>query len=176
MPEETNETIESKPRKSLPVKLIVTVLVVAVVEGAGFFAASTMFGGGPKLAYGEESGENVLAGEEPAADATTVEVSVLSKFKVPNRKSGRLMLFDLDLSVKVPSARAEEMKTLVTERQSEISDRVARIVRNASPEQLLEAELKSIRVQFIHAFGEIARDAELVQEVLIPRCVPIRAD
>lgn len=150
---------------------------VAIVEGIGFYTVTKMFGGGPQVAYGEgESEGHVLDGEEPSAIPKTVEVGLLSRFRVPNDQRGRLYIYDFDVAMKVPGHRAKEATQLVKERQSEISDRIARIVRAADPAVLHEPALKTLRMQIQHAVGEIAGDQDVIVEVLIPRCVPMRSD
>jgi hypothetical protein len=179
MMDESQEQSEpvAKPRKRLP-KTAVLIAIVSVVEGGIFFGVMKMFGGGPQVAHGATEGDNVLHGESPAQNekGSSVEVELLQKFRVPNDKSGRLFIYDFDLSVKVSSKRKEEIEKLVSERKGELSDRVARIVRGNDPAVLNEADLKTIRTLLRNAIGELAGDPEIVQEVLIPRCVPIRSD
>lgn len=169
---------EKKPKAKsrVPVTLVI-VLGVTVVEAAGFFVASKLLGGGPAVAYGEgETQGHVLEGEEPSPAANSAEIPLLSKFQVPNDKRGRLYVYDFDVVLKVPGHRAEEATKLVGERQGEIADRVACIVRAADPAVLHEPELKTLRLQLQHAIGEVVHDQDMILEVLIPRCVPIRSD
>jgi hypothetical protein len=56
----------------------------------------------------------------------------------------------------------------------EIADAVASIVRSLDPRYLNEPDLKTFRLQVQRALGEIAADPDLIQAVLIPRCVPMR--
>jgi flagellar basal body-associated protein FliL len=152
------------------------VVGIAVVEGIGFYAATKLLGGGPQAAYGEEGQDHVLDGEDSGLLPSSAEIELLSKFKVPNDKRGRLYIYDFDITLKVPGQREAEVAQLVTERKGEISDRVARLVRAADPALLHEPELKTLRMQIQHAVGEIADDQDIVIEVLIPRCVPLRSD
>ena len=153
------------------------VVCVAVVEGIGFYAATKFFGGGPQVAHGAEGDEgNLLDGAEAGSVPETVEIELLRKFQVPNDQKGRLYVYDFDLAVKVPGHRKEEIEKFAVERQREISDRVARIVRAADPAVLHEPELATLRAQLQRAIGEIAGDQDVIREILIPRCVPIRSD
>lgn len=155
---------------------IILVAIVAVVEAGLFFAAMKMFGGGPQVAHGEQPDTNHLAGAEPAATKESVELELLAKFRVPNDKSGRLFIYDMDLYVKVDAEHKGAIEKVVKERKGELSDKVARIIRGNETDVLHEADLKSLRMQVRHALGELTGDAEIVQEVLIPRFVPMRAD
>jgi len=177
MSEEGAPNKQDTKKKSRVTMALAVVVVVALVEGVVFYAATKLFGGGPQVAHGAgEPQGNLLDGPEAGLLADTVEVEVLTKFKVPNDKRGRLYIYDFDVAVKVPGHRQAEAAQLVTERRRELSDRVARIVRAADPSVLHEPALKTLRLQLQHAIGEVAGDQELVVEVLIPRCVPIRSD
>jgi flagellar basal body-associated protein FliL len=165
-----------KQKSRLPFTLAL-VIGVAVVEGAGFFVATKFFGGGPTVAYGEGEREgHLLQGDEPGSKPQAAEVPVLESFRAPNDRRGRLYIYDFDVVIKVPASRTEEAKQFLTDRKGEVSDRIARIVRAADPAVLHEPELTTLRMQIQHAIGEIAGDPDMVVEVLIPRCVPIRAD
>ena len=156
--------------------MLALVLGVTIVEGVGFYVATKLLGGGPQTTYGGEGQPHVLDGEAPTGPLTTVEVELLSKFRVPNDKRGRLYVYDFDITAKIPGRRQEEAGTLVAERQGEIADRVAQIVRAADPAVLREPALKTLRMQIQHAVGEVLGDQDLLVEVLIPRCVPTRHD
>ncbi len=167
----------SAPKRVPLTATLALVAAVAIVEGIGFYTVTKLFGGGPQVAYGEgEEQGNVLDGEEAGRVSMTVETEVLTRFKVPNDKRGRLYVYDFDLAVKVPRHREADAARLVAERRGELSDRIARIVRAADPTVLHEPELKTLRLQLQHAMGEVAGDQDLILEVLIPRCVPIRSD
>jgi hypothetical protein len=160
-----------KKKKRIPTTVVI-VAAVAIVEGLGFYMAAKLLGSGPQPSYGE-SGEHYSEGGDPQAQAAYAEVAVLAKFKAPNTKSGRLYIYDLDLVVKVPAHRKEDVEKLVNERRGEISDAVARLIRGADPRILAEDELKTFRVQVQHALAPVLGDPDLVRQVLIPRCVPI---
>ncbi len=163
----------AKAGRKLPMKLIL-IVAAAVVQGALLFAVTKMFGGGPQSAHGQEAGhEDVLEGPNPADTPKSIEFELLKAFRVPNESRGRLYIYDLDISVKVAAQRKADMDLLVTERRAELADRVAAIVRSATPDVLNEPELKTLRMKFKYAIGAVADDTDLVLEVLIPRCVPI---
>lgn len=166
-----------KPRKG-PSKLVVMIAIVSVVEAGLFFGAMKMFGGGPQVAHAgeEQGGENVLHGEDPThTKAETVEMELLTKFRVPNDRSGWLYIYDLDLYVKAPKASEEKIAAMIESRKGELSDRIARIIRGNDSAVLSEPDLKTLRTQIRNALGEMAHDPELISEVLIPRCVPMRS-
>ena len=178
MPDEEKQAGQGdQPKKSRLPKTLILVLAIALVEGAGFYTATKIFGGGPQVAHGaEEADGHVLVGEQATEAAITAEIDVLRKFKVPNDKQGRMYIYDFDVVLKVPGSREEDANKLVEERKGEISDHIARIVRGADPGVLHEPELKALRMQLQHAVGEVVGDQDIIVEVLIPRCVPVRAD
>lgn len=174
---EAPEKEGGKKKKSKLTGLLVLVLGIAVVEGVGFYGLTKLFGGGPQTTYGAEGADgHLLEGEQVKNVPTTVEISMLERFRVPNDRSGRLYIYDFDVAVKTPGAREEEATKLVNTRKREISDRVARIVRAADPPVLREPELKTLRTQMQQAIGEVVGDPSLIVEVLIPHCVPVRSD
>jgi flagellar basal body-associated protein FliL len=164
---------DARKKKRIPTTLVI-VVVVTIVEGVGFYAAAKLFGGGPQASFGEP-GEHYAQGENPMGQQASAEVVLLERFKAPNIKSGRLYIYDLDIVIKVPAHEEEEIEKLVADRKGEISDIVARIVRSADPRVLAEDELKTLRMQVQHALTPVFDDddEDLVERVLIPRCVPI---
>ena len=172
MAEETAPT--TKKKRKIP-KTAVIIAAVTVVEAAGFFGAMKMFGGGPSDMYGAD-GEHYVQGNDPTTQLATAEVMVLKKTKIPNSKSGRAYIYDMDVAVVVTSDREEEMKELVEKRGGEIGDRISMIVRSASPDVLEDPEFLTLKMKFREALNKIAGDDTLVLRVLIPRSVQMRAD
>ncbi len=118
-------------------------------------------------------GGHYAAGGDPKDSAATAEVMLLQKFRVPNNRTGRAILYDFDIAVIVRADRKAEMEALVKERAGEISDQVAQIVRGAEARVLQEFDFRTLRTQIQHALAGIVRDDKLVLRVLIPRCVPL---
>ncbi len=193
---EENAAPAPKPKKKLPL-ILGLVLGISLVEGAGFFVAFKVFGGGPKPSYGGEDGRHAVEVEKPAtgghggksaasegegkkggegAEASATEVPLLQKFRVPNNQSGKTYIYDFDLTVVVAAGRKEAAEKLVAGHAGEIADRIAQIVRGAEQKALDEYDFKTVRQQIQRALGEIMGDEKLVERVLIPRCVPIRAE
>jgi flagellar basal body-associated protein FliL len=163
---------EAKPKKKLPMTLIL-VLSVALVEAGGFVLAMKFFGGGPQVAVGAEGGDSAIEAPDDAGPARMAEVELLARFRAPNQKSGRSTIFDMDVFIKVPAARRDEIKQFGEDHKGEIQDHVARIVRSADPKVMLEPDLKTLRMLLRATLAEVFEDPELEIEVLVPRCVPI---
>ncbi|MBK8914400.1 MAG: hypothetical protein IPM64_07320 [Phycisphaerales bacterium] len=163
-------------RRKLP-KTAMLIGGITIVQAVGFFFAFKMFAGPPSPTLGAD-GQHHAAGEDPAGatSSVTAEFSLLEKLRVPNNKSGRMFMYDLDVFVVIAADRRPIVEKLKTERAAEVSDRLAQIVRAADPRILEEDDLRTLRMQMQSALSAISGDPELIQRVLIPRCVPIRAD
>ena len=159
-----------KPKKRLPLILGI-VGGMAVLQGVGFFIIFKTMGGRPEAAHGETS--HAVETAPASQPATLAEVAILKSFRVPNDKTGRMWLYDLDIAVVVPSDQKEQMEKLVEERAGELADCAARIIRGASDRMLQEDDLSLLRSQLAKGFGEIIADDKLIQRVLIPRFVPL---
>jgi hypothetical protein len=159
--------------RSQKMRLVTLVAVIAIVEGALFFALAKFLGGGPQASHGAE--QHVIEGPDPHTQTATVEVPLLSKFRVPNSVEGRTWIYELDLIVQVPSHRREEFERLKTDRTGAISDAVASIVRSLEPRELNEPDLRTLRMRIQRVLTDVAEDQELIRAIWIPRCVPMRA-
>jgi hypothetical protein len=151
-------------------------------KAEGSHAESTPAEGG-KAEGGKAEGGHGSKGEgEGAAPAATsqptgtAEVTVLRNLRVPNEKSGRMWIYDLDISVVVPAGEKERVEGLVKQRGGEIGDTLARIIRSAPDRMLRETDLRALRYQVLEALRSISGEENLVQKVLIPRFVPIPAN
>ena len=161
------------PKKRLSKKTLGIVAGIAVIQGVAFFAVFKFVGGSPKAAHAEES--PAIAAEPVDVPAVVAEVSLLKGFKVPNNKTGRMCLYDIDISVVVAADQKDRMKKIVEDRAGEIGDCVARIVRAATEEILREDDLRILRNQLNEGLMEIVDTKDLIQRILIPRFVPIPA-
>jgi flagellar basal body-associated protein FliL len=172
MPEEEKAEAPVKKKKKIP-KTAVIVGAVALGEAVLFLGAAKLLGGGPDPAHGQDGHYGNQDGE---AKLGTVEVSLVKKFKASNNKAGRLWVYEFDIVAKVPARHEDAMKTLVVERKSEIGDIMLRLVRDAEPHMLAdEADFHTLRQQLLHALRGILDDDEMIQSLLIPRCVPMRS-
>lgn len=171
-PQSAEVVVEGPKKKGLPKKTLGIVAGVAILQGVGFLVVFKMMGGSPEPAHGDQNPVIEPAASQPVQGA---EVRLLKSFKVPNDRAGVLRIYDIDLSIVIPIDRKEEVEQLVAERSASIADRVARIVRGATEQMLRETDLRALRDQLEMGIEEIIGDEDLVQRVLIPKFVPIRA-
>jgi flagellar basal body-associated protein FliL len=157
--------------------------VVMVVEALVLFAGFKMFNGSPQSAGADEvettDGANgTLKGIGVKSEKKKViELNVL-EFKAPNKQTGRLFLYDVSVFVTVKTEFKERVEAAFKEREATIKDRVRTIISQSDPEKLgggTEPGLETLRRQVKHQLDEIIGDG-MIEEVLIPRCIPYRQD
>lgn len=162
---------------------------VMLVEAVVLFAGFKFLGGGAKPAgadvvvHEDEAGEHGgMAGEHGGGGAAgkkkkTVEVAVLD-FKAQNKLSGRTFIYDVSIYVVTKSDFETQVRDTIKEREALIKDRVRTIIAQNDPEKLgggSEPGLETLRRQVKHQLDEIIGEG-MVDEVLVPRCIPIRTD
>ncbi len=176
---------------SLPVMLG----VVMIVEAAVIFAGIKFLGGGPKPAGaepvaesssgshgesgGKEGGHGTAAGAGAAkADGKKlVEITVI-EFKAPNRVSGTTYIYDVKVALTTKADNKDKVQGSITERSATIMDRTRTIIAQTDPAKLgggQEPGLETLRRQIKHQLEEIIGEG-LIDEVVIPKCIPYRAD
>jgi flagellar basal body-associated protein FliL len=163
---------------------------VMILEAAVLFAGFKFLGGGaPKHAVGAEvaagAGHDSHGAEgHGAAGATssdekkkTVEIQILA-FRAPNKLAGRTFLYDVDIYAVTKGEHQELVKKTIEARKALITDRIRTIIAQTDPEKLgggsepgLETLRRQVKYQLDHIVGE-----GLVDEVLVPRCIPFRTD
>jgi flagellar basal body-associated protein FliL len=164
---------------------------VMILEAVVLFAGFKFLGAGPKTAGAdilteETAGEvkkdehgNPIPGSGGGSHAkgATTEIQVLD-FKAQNKQTGRTFLYDVSVFVVVKSEFSEKVKDTIKSREALIKDRVRTIIAQNDPEKLgggSEPGLETLRRQVKHQLDEVIGDG-LVEEVLIPRCIPFRTD
>ena len=174
-----------------PVMLGGVMMLEALVLFAGF---KFLGGNGPKGASGAElvaaeqasgghgseahDGEHGSKGSGGISDPNkTLEVNVLD-FKAPNKQTGRTFLYDVSIFAVAKGEKAEKVKQAVKDREALIKDRIRTIIAQSDPEKLgggSEPGLETLRRQVKYQLDEIVGEG-MIEEVLIPRCIPFRAD
>ena len=178
---------DAKPKKAgimgLLTKLPVLLGGVMVIEGVVLFAAFKMMGGSPAPSHGaelhttEEAVELDENGKPKPSKNAKVELLVI-EMRAPNKLSGRTFLYDVSIYVVVKGDQGEKVKADLESRKALISDRVRTIISRTDPEKLngeKEPGLETFRRQVKFQLEEIL-GADLIEEVLVPRCIPFRAE
>jgi flagellar basal body-associated protein FliL len=167
----------------LPVLLGGVMLIEAVVLFAGF----KFLGSAAKPAQGAEIATEGAAkgekGDKPdgaaaAPDAKkTVEIPVVD-FRAPNKQSGRMFIYDVSIFAIVKAPVADQVKQTIADSDALIKDRVRTIIAESDPDKLgggSEPGLETLRRQIKFQLDEIVGDG-MIDEVLVPRCMPFRTD
>jgi flagellar basal body-associated protein FliL len=155
-----------------------------IIEAVVLFAGFKFITGGAKNANAADLTTPVKAvegadGDKSATtdDGTTAEVPLLEA-RFPNKRSGRAFLYDIKIVLSVKKESADKVKAIVTEHDALIQDRVRTIIAETDPEKLgggAEPGLETLRRQVKYQLDEIVGDG-LIDDVLIPQCLPFPAD
>lgn len=130
--------------------------------------------------HGEAAGGHGEAGHADAGKTDPkklVELQVV-QLKAPNSVSGRTFMYDVQIFAAVKGPNKEKVETAIKERGALIQDRVRTIIAQSEPDKLgggSEPGLETLRRQVKHQLDEIVGEG-LVDEVLVPRCIPFRTD
>ncbi len=191
----------AKPEKpggmgAMVTKLPVMLGGVMVLEAVVLFGGFKFLGGGkPQVVVGadlvtQEAGEH---GEAPAGEhggdsraaagsgkhekGQTVELNVVD-MKAPNKTSGRSYIYDVSIFVSTKAESEEKVKSTLKSREALIKDRIRTIIAQSDPEKLgggSEPGLETLRRQVKYQLDEIVGEG-IIDEVLVPRCIPFRTD
>ncbi|MGF1633744.1 MAG: hypothetical protein ACFCVE_07825 [Phycisphaerae bacterium] len=153
---------------------------VMVLEAVVLFAAFKMLAGGPADSHGAE-----LVDDHSAANGAEVahakdgpaEIPLID-FRAPNKMSGRTYLYDVSIVILTKQEHAERVKSVTEQRGALIQDRLRTIIAQSNPDKLgggSEPGLETLRRQVKYQLDQIVGEG-LVEEVLVPKCTPFRAD
>lgn len=168
------ENAKNTGGRTSTLKALAILLAILALEGATI--GVTMWLSGPKAA----SAEGEAAAEEAAGDEL-IELLVLQE-KFPNLRSGRQMLYDVEIYITAEQRHNKEdkLKERLESRRAQIVMEIATIVRRAEPSFFNEPTLATLRRQVKAVLDERLGTSDdgdpVVQEVLITRCTPFRAD
>jgi flagellar basal body-associated protein FliL len=186
-----------------PVLIGGVMLIEAVVLFAGF---KFILGGAPKAAAGAElaitdpsaasddkktdaSDDKKSDGEkkdDKSADGmaakkvdkkTPVEIPVL-EFRAPNKQLGKTFIYDVSIFAVAKIEHQKKVEETIAARKNLITDRIRTIIAQCDPDKLgggSEPGLETLRRQVKYQLDEIVGEG-LIDEVLVPRCMPFRAD
>lgn len=191
---------------ALLTKLPVLLGGVMVIEAAVLFGAFKMLGASAKPAEGAElhakaEGHGGDEEDEDAADPHAAAPAAgghgdakgpaapvikpkgkyaltVIEFKATNKVSGRMFLFDVSIEAQVLGANLEKVKAKLEQRKALISDRVRTIIAQSDPEKLngqAEPGLETLKRQVKFQLEDVIGPG-LIDEILVPRCIPFRAD
>jgi len=170
-----------KPAKGgLLTKMPVVLGGVMLIEAVVLFAGFKVLGSKPQAAPGaelvsEEGGEK--GGKGKAGDKKTVELQVVD-FKALNRANGHTILYSISIFVITKADNEDRVKNSFKDSKALIEDRIRTIIAESDPEKLdgaSEPGLETLRRQVKYQLDGILGDG-VIEEVLVPQCIPFRTD
>ncbi|MGD0389130.1 MAG: hypothetical protein ABSC42_09265 [Tepidisphaeraceae bacterium] len=163
-----------------PVLLGGVMLVEAVVLLGGF----KFINGGAKNANAADLTTPVKRADGAEGDKSasldtsgSVELQLLES-RFPNKRNGKTFLYDVKIYLSVKKESADKVKSVIGEHDALIQDRVRTIIAESDPDKLgggAEPGLETLRRQVKYQLDEIVGDG-LIDDVLIPQCIPFPAD
>jgi len=166
MAEEENNNAEAPAKKKkLPMKMLVILAVVMVVEGAIFGAGYFIFGDKPPAVQAEG-----LEEDDKASEFELVEVLLIGDKFQNTRQGAQAYLYDATIYVVVQQRHRSYIETEIEEQMARISQEVTEVFARAEPAQLNEPDRLTLKRQILdkckERFGE--EDGEpYVRDVVI---------
>lgn len=130
--------------------------------------------------HGEAKAEGGHGGKEGEGKAVVKKFAELSivEFRAPNKLSGKTYIYDVIIVASVKGEKEGAAKEAIEQRKALIADRVRTIIAQSDPEKLgggSEPGLETLRRQVKYMLDELLGPG-LIDEVLVPKCIPIRTD
>ncbi len=174
---EKNEAAETgaevAPKGGLPIKTILIVVVVLFLEG-GLILGTMWLSGGPTEVKGQG-----IAADLKAESNELVEVLVV-KGKFDNQRTGRTYLYDTEIYATTRKKNEAMFKEELETMKTQISVDAQTIFRRAEPSHFQEPTratlTRQIKAVLTERFGKDAEGEPIVEDVLIGKCLPYRAD
>jgi flagellar basal body-associated protein FliL len=153
---------------------------VMLIEGAVLFAGFKMFGAKPAAADAAAlmtDGADGPAGDKGSKKGKTVEIPV-GDYKALNRTNGRTFLYDISIYVEAKADDQQKVTDAFNQSKALIEDRIRTIIAESDPDKLgggSEPGLETLRRQIKYQLDRVVGDG-IINQVLIPRCIPFRTD
>jgi flagellar basal body-associated protein FliL len=170
-PAEGSPAADAPKKKGLPLKTIIIIAALMLVEGVGVFF---VFGalGGPKSSKAETNTKE-LAHDD--SDETS-EIRLLEKEdeKFQCHSSGQVWVWTVSVYIQVKNKNSEHVEHVLETRKAEIKEGLSQIIGRAQIAQLKEPERQSLNRQITALLEKImGQDTEgkpLIERILIPTC------
>ena len=153
---------EQKTKSKLPLKTILIILAVLLLEG-GTITIFMVSKGGPSPA----EGTNPIAGDTQIDQKEYAEVILAESFNVDNYMGGKTRLvITMEVCAKVAKDKGEDFKGLVDSHKTEIKDTIRTLVASTQPDQVKDPKLQVIKREIQTGVEKIIGEG-LIQEILI---------
>ena len=162
------------PGKKLPLKTMIVLAVVLLIEGVAISGAFLLSGGAADV---DAAG---LAEDADAMKNQLVEELVVEG-RFQNTKTNRPYLYDTQVYIRVRQKHQEKVQAELELKKAAITMEIASIIRSSEPNNLREPKLATLTRQIKAALEEmLSADQDTgestVEEVTIPRFIQYRTD
>ena len=155
---------EQKPKGKLPIKTIIIILGVLLLEG-GTIGVFMAFKGGPSEAGA--SSDPIVDTQDPE-QKQMAEVVLAEDFTIDNYTAGRSrIVIRCSVAAKVSQENQVKLQDLVTSHQTEIKDTIRTLVSSAQPDHLRDSKKQVIKREIKTGMEEIIGEG-LIEEILLP--------
>lgn len=161
-------------KKKLPLKTLIILGVVLVLE-VGTVVVVYKLAGGPAEAQADDEATKRLLMMEQEVE----ELVVMDKF--PNKRSGRTVVYDTEIHIVVKRKFQEKVKEIIERKAAQMVADVREIVSSSEPSHLNEPTLATLRSRLKATLDErIGRDEQedkpIIERVIISKLIPFAAD
>ena len=168
------EQARAAPKKKLPLKTLIILAAVMIVEGTAI-SGVYLLSGGPAAVRADSA----AADDEAAKNELVEELVVEGKFQ--NTKTNRAYLYDTQVYIRVRRKHQPAVKKELESNRALITQGIASIIRSAEPVHLREANLATLIRQITAALqGMLGADDDTgeskVEEVTIPKFIQFRTN
>ena len=164
MADDAPTTEEQNQKPKLPLKMLLIILGIFLLEGGAISMFWVLRGGSPKLAEATNPIEQTQ--QTPGKDVA--EVILAESFSVDNYPGGRArIIVTLEVAAKVEKGNKNRLTLLVKEHKTEIMDNIRSLVSSAQPEHLKDPQLQVIKRKIKAGMEKIVGEG-LIEEILLP--------
>jgi len=165
------ESDEQKPKGKLPIKTIIIILGVLLLEG-GTISMFTILKGDPQPA----AATSPIEGTVDKSTKPMFEVSLAENFSVDNYTRGKSKLVvTMHVTAKVDESRKDQLTKKVEASKSEIKDGIRALVSTAQPDEVRDSKLQVIKREIKSCVEKIIGEG-MVEEILISEWQTYTAD
>lgn len=151
----------------LPIKMLGIMAVLMIAEAGGVYVLVGMSGSRAATASAE------IKGAEQADLGQSVEIELIDE-KFQNLQTGRVWIWDTQIVLKAKKKNQKFLEDELEQRNAEIKEGIAQIMRRAQHSHLREPELTTLNRQLTayvdKCFGPDADGNSRIERVLIPKC------
>ena len=158
---------EQKPKSSMPLKMIIIIASVFLLEAG----AVSLFW----IMHGAPDATDAITQTEENSREGLAEILLAESFQVDNYMKGKSTRTMVTLEVFATYLEGEDLVNvekvtlLVEKHRSEIRDRIRTIIASANPADLTDPKLEVVKRIIKNEVGNIIGQ-EYLQEILLPKC------